>query len=153
MLLNTICFLEKNQGGERQFLLARKKTGFGQGKVVGVGGKVEDGETIPHAAVRELEEEIGVQIAEKDLKRAARITFRFPARPEWDRIVFVYLVNRWKGDIQSSREVDPFWAVADQIPYEQMWADSAEWLPAVLAGEQIIARFTFAEDNETLAFS
>jgi len=153
MLLNTICFLVKKQAGKPdEILLARKKTGFGLGKVVGVGGTVEQGETIQQAAVRELEEEINVRIAEKDLQRKARITFRFPAKPEWDRIVYIYFVEQWHGQPQSSREVDPFWVPFSEIPYQEMWADSADWLPEILDGQQIIARFSFADDNETLDF-
>ena len=153
MLLNTICLPVREQDGEIvEVLLARKKTGFGKGKVVGIGGTVEPGETIFQAAVRETEEELGVIVQEKDLRRAAKITFRFPAKPEWDRIVYVYLVDRWQGEPQESREVDPFWLPVDQIPYDEMWADSAEWLPRILTGESIVARFSFKEDNETLAF-
>ncbi len=154
MLLNTICLLVREQDGKTsEVLLARKKTGFGEGKVVGVGGKVEPGETILQAAVRETEEELAVTVREQDLGRAAKITFRFPAKPEWDRIVYIYLVDRWQGEPQSSREVDPFWVPVDEIPFGETWSDSAEWLPLILSGQRIVARFTFADDNETLVFS
>lgn len=150
MLLNTICLLVKGDPIS-ELLLADKKIGFGAGKVVGVGGTVEADETIWQAAVRELQEEIGVQVKEQDLQRAAKITFRFPAKPEWDRIVYVYLARKWRGEIIESNEVVPRWFPVENIPYDQMWADGAVWLPAVLASGKIIARFTFNEDNETLA--
>jgi len=150
MLLNTICLLVKG-GPISEVLLADKKIGFGAGKVVGVGGTVEPGETLWQTAVRELEEEIGVQVEEKDLQRTAKITFRFPGKPEWDRLVYVYLTRKWQGEIVESNEVKPQWYPVEEIPYDDMWADSAEWLPSVLAGRKIVARFTFAEDNETLS--
>ncbi len=151
MQLNTVCLPVKRQGGiPVEVLLARKKTGFGLGKIVGIGGKVEPGETILQAAVRETEEELSIQVREGDLQQAARITFRFPAKPEWDRIVYVYLVDRWQGAPQSSREVDPFWTPVGEIPYDEMWADSKEWLPRILTGEQIVACFDYGDDNETL---
>ncbi len=133
-------------------LLARKKIGFGAGKIVGVGGTVEPGETIFQTAVREVAEEISLKIEETDLQRAAKITFTFPAKPEWHRQVYVYLIEDWTGTPQPSNEVDPFWVPVDEIPYGEMWADSGEWLPVVLSGERIVARFTFEDDNETLAF-
>ena len=74
MLLNTICLLVKKDSRSGQIaevLLARKKTGFGEGKVVGVGGTVEAGETVFQAAVREVHEELEVNIREKDLQRVA----------------------------------------------------------------------------------
>lgn len=42
----------------RQYLLGLKKRGFGEGKYNGFGGKVEQGETIRQAAIRELQEEV-----------------------------------------------------------------------------------------------
>ncbi len=153
MLLNTICLLVRRDaetGRLDEVLLARKKTGFGAGKIVGVGGTVEADETVFQAAVREVQEELEVTIREKDLQRAAKLTFLFPAKPEWDRIVYVYLVERWRGDPQSSREIDPFWVKLEDIPYEEMWADSAEWLPEIFGGRKILGRFRFDRDNENL---
>lgn len=153
MLLNTICLpVRKEHGQLSEVLLGLKKTGFGKGKVVGVGGTVEPNETVQAATVRELFEETGLGIREKDLQRAAKITFTFPGKPEWDRLVYVYLVEKWKGEPQSSNEVDPFWAPVDELPADKMWADSGEWLPVILSGQRIVARFTFEEDNETIAF-
>ena len=81
MLLNTVCLPVKLQNGViTDVLLARKKIGFGAGKVVGVGGTVEPGETLFQTAVREVAEEISLQIEEKDLHRAAKITFTFPSK-------------------------------------------------------------------------
>ncbi|MDR0650832.1 MAG: NUDIX domain-containing protein [Candidatus Peribacteria bacterium] len=54
-LQTTLVFLFNLQG---QLLLAMKKRGFGVGKWSGPGGKVEEGESISQAAVREVEEEV-----------------------------------------------------------------------------------------------
>jgi len=154
VLLNTICLLVKKDpqsGIPLEILLARKKTGFGEGKIVGVGGTVEPHENVLQATVREVNEELAVEIQEKDLHRAAKLTFLFPAKPEWDRIVYVYLLERWQGIPKPSREIDPFWVNLDEIPYHEMWADSAEWLPEILNGRRILGRFSFNADNETLA--
>jgi len=61
----TLCFLLKGD----EILLAVKKqslSGFGAGigKWNGVGGKVDEGETIRFAAIRELNEEVGVVVKE-----------------------------------------------------------------------------------------
>jgi 8-oxo-dGTP diphosphatase len=34
-----------------------------------------------------------------------------------------------------------------EIPYEQMWADDAEWLPKVIDGQYVEARFIFEDDR------
>jgi len=54
-----------------RILLGRKKRGFGAGKANGFGGKVEVGETIKEAAVREMQEESGVTIDAADACEAS----------------------------------------------------------------------------------
>ena len=153
MITATITFLvhRDSKGAIQDLLIAHKKTGFGAGKVVGPGGKVEENEEIKVSAVREMKEELGVTIRPKDLERIAKLNFSFPAKPEWDLIVYVYVADRWQGEPNGGREVDPFWASVDQIPYDRMWADDAEWLPQALAGKRVIGTFVYNDDNETLA--
>lgn len=50
-------------------LLGLKKRGFGTGKWNGFGGKVEPGETIRQAAIREMKEEAGIESGEGGEKR------------------------------------------------------------------------------------
>jgi 8-oxo-dGTP diphosphatase len=57
----------------------------------------------------------------------------------------------WEGIPKESREMVPTWFAVDKIPFERMWQDGAHWLPHILAGERIQARFTFRADNETIA--
>jgi 8-oxo-dGTP pyrophosphatase MutT (NUDIX family) len=55
MKQTTNCFFLNDRG---EVLLAMKKRGFGAGKWNGVGGKVQEGEDIVVAALREIKEEI-----------------------------------------------------------------------------------------------
>jgi len=145
----TLCLLVQGNP-PAEILLGLKKTGFGAGKYNGFGGKIEAGETVTMAAVRELEEEIGVQVLESDLRPVGHFTFLFPARPEWNQVVHVFLATAWEGVPAESVEMKPAWFALDDIPLEQMWQDDRYWLPRILAGERIRARFTFQEDNETV---
>lgn len=67
--------------GER-VLLAMKKRGFGQGKWNGVGGKPNEGEKIEVAADREILEEIGVEVVEKNRSRSNKFLFSKQTRVE-----------------------------------------------------------------------
>ena len=145
----TLVFLIKGEPPS-EILLGLKKAGFAQGKLNGFGGKVENGETIERAAVRELKEETGVQVSEQDLRRMAHLTFVFPAKPEWDQVVHVFLARQWEGEPAESAEMRPAWYSVSKIPFESMWQDDPHWLPLILRGKRIRARFTFQADNETV---
>jgi mutator protein MutT len=148
----TLCFLIRGDP-PAEILLGFKKAGFGVGKYNGFGGGIEIGETVAEATVREVREEIGVKIDEGDLQYAGQLTFEFPANPDWNQKVYVYLTRTWDGEPVESTEMTPSWFAVEDIPYERMWEDDSHWLPRVLAGERIRGWFSFREDNETVAAS
>lgn len=133
-----------------QILLAMKKRGFGEGKWNGVGGKLEPGETIEQALVRECQEEIGVtplehrQVAELDFVQDA------DTREPWHMYVYVYVSESWEGEITESEEMMPKWFDTDRIPFNAMWDDDEFWLPQVLAGQKVTGEFTFDINDKML---
>lgn len=137
--------------GRREVLLGRKKTGFGAGKIVGLGGHVEPDETAVQAAARETAEESSLVVAVGDLREAATLTFRFPARPAWDMQVAVFVADQFTGDAQESEEIAPRWYPTDDLPVQDVWDDNQYWLRQVLDGQQLNAEFEFADDCETVA--
>ena len=145
----TLCFVLDGNPPAR-VLLGMKKRGFGAGKYNGFGGKIENGESIDGAAIRELEEEAGIRVKKNDLKYAAKLTFIFPYKTEWDQVVHVYVATQWHGEPRESEEMKPQWFAANALPFKAMWADDEHWLPLILNGQQLNGSFTFKEDNETL---
>jgi 8-oxo-dGTP diphosphatase len=149
-----LCILtRRSPTGERELLLGRKKTGFGIGKIVGLGGHVEPGETALEAAVREVAEESTIRVEPADLREAAALTFRFPAKPEWDMLVTVFVGDRFTGEAQECDEIAPRWYPLDDLPVHDMWDDNQYWLLQVLDGPHLTARFKFAADLETVETS
>lgn len=129
-----------------EILLAMKKRGFGTGMWNGAGGKVEPGETIEEAMVRETHEEI--QIKPLEYERVAVHTFIFDTGKVAE--VHTYTCKKWQGTPVETEEMAPKWFKLDQIPYNSMWPDDALWLPFVLDGKKLVTAFTFNEYNEVI---
>lgn len=132
-----ICFLVRGD----QILLGKKKEGFGKGNWVGVGGKIEEGETVEQGIVRELQEEIGIEAT--DLKKIAVLNFYFPhvADESWNQRVYAFTAGSWNGEPTESEEIFPQWFHRDAIPFDGMWDDARYWLYEALDGKEISADF------------
>ncbi|WP_258805531.1 8-oxo-dGTP diphosphatase [Pseudarthrobacter sp. NS4] len=149
----TLCFLLRDAGDGTEVLLGLKRTGFGTGKIVGIGGHVEPGETDGEAAVREVFEETGISVLPEDLNDAGAVHFVFPARPEWNMRTRLFTARTWQGEPVDSDEVLPEWFRTDTLPVERMWQDADHWLPVVLEGGKVNVVVTLNDDNETVASS
>jgi 8-oxo-dGTP diphosphatase len=120
-------------------LLIHKKRGLGAGKVSAPGGRLEPGETWDDAAFRETKEETGITVA--SLTPAADLWFQF--FDGYAMAARVFLASGWTGELTSCDEADPFWQSAALLPWDQMWADDALWLPLILKGQRVTGRFVF----------
>ena len=147
----TLCFLLRDAENGTEVLLGLKRTGFGTGKIVGIGGHVEPGETDAEAVVREVWEEAGVVVLQEDLAHAGVVEFIFPARLEWNMSCRLFTTRRWQGEPAESPEITPEWFDVDALPLHRMWQDAEHWLPPALAGETIDVVVVLNGDNETVA--
>ncbi|MET1021453.1 MAG: 8-oxo-dGTP diphosphatase [Arthrobacter sp.] len=146
-----LCFLLRDMESGTEVLLGLKQTGFGAGKIVGIGGHVEPGETDAEAVVREVWEEAGIVVLQEDLAPAGVVEFIFPARPEWNMSCRLFTTRRWAGEPAASPEITPEWFAVAALPLHRMWQDAEHWLPPALAGEAIDVVVVLNEDNETVA--
>lgn len=145
-----VCYLLREQEGVVQVLLGRKKHGLGKGYFVGLGGKLEPGESPVDAAVREVFEESGVAVAASDLEPRGLLTYHFPHREAWSQESSVFVCRTWAGEPAGSDELDPEWFALVDVPFAEMWDDARRWLPDVLAGGRVRRTFVFGEDLATV---
>jgi hypothetical protein len=142
------------RGGEA--LLIRKLRGLGAGKINAPGGRLEAGESLMDAAIRETREEVGVTPADPRLR--GRLRFSFVKRPvamgppTIDDIGYrlechVFSADGCVGETTTTDEAIPMWVPLGQIPYDEMWADDRLWLPLMLSGRAPFdGRFVFEDE-------
>lgn len=127
----TLCIFVK----DNKVCLGMKKRGFGVNKLNGFGGKIEEGETVEQALIREVKEETdGVVL--KSFRKVGEMSYVFPAKPEWNQIVHVFLANKWEGEPKETEEMSVEWHPIANVPYERMWDNDRHWIPLVLDGKK-----------------
>lgn len=126
-----------------QLLLILKKRGLGHGKFNAPGGRLEHGETIEQAAVRETREEVG--LTPLNLQGTGRLDFAFT--DGYSLRCHVFTANAFDGTLTETDEAIPFWCAESQIPYERMWADDRLWVPLMLEGRSFEGQFVFDGDR------
>jgi 8-oxo-dGTP pyrophosphatase MutT (NUDIX family) len=136
-----VLLIKKSEGRISEICLAMKKRGLGVDKWNGVGGKLEDGETIEAAAIRETREEINVTIEKLD--KVAELSFYHKENEAWNQIVNVFFVEEFEGEPEETEEMRPQWFKVSDIPYSSMWPDDAVWMPEVLEGKRVKGSFWF----------
>ncbi|GGP19619.1 hypothetical protein GCM10007981_04030 [Thermocladium modestius] len=130
------------RGGE--VLLIEKKRGLGAGYINGVGGKVEPGEGVCDAAVRETREEVG--LTPLGLRWRGLLEFWNWESGSVESVHFVHLftASGFEGAPSESDEARPAWFKLSEIPYGRMWEDDKLWFPLMLGGgAPIYGRFVF----------
>jgi 8-oxo-dGTP diphosphatase len=76
------------------------------------GGKVDPGEDPETALIRELMEELGIEIARANL---VPLTFASHAYPEFHLLMPLYLCKRWEGDIAAQENQELLWVKPDEL--------------------------------------
>ena len=70
------------------------------------GGKVEAGERLETALIRELKEELGIDVAEACL---APLTFASHAYDDFHLLMPLYICRRWKGQVHGAEGQELAW--------------------------------------------
>ena len=134
-LIGTLLFVLRAHKGLLQVLLIHKKTGHGQGRVNGPGGKLDAGESLTACATREVLEEVGLQVGHP----VCRAELRFVELEGSQWLGYVYTADQFSGQLTETSEAKPFWCDIEKIPFADMWPDDQLWLPTVL--QQHVSQF------------
>lgn len=95
---------------DRKLLVTRTK---GKDAFVSPGGKMEPGETAEQTLLRELREEVGIEVTEGDITHFGSYTADATYNPGSTTHMEAFIVNTWQGNIMPSSEIE-----------EVKWVDS-----------------------------
>lgn len=126
-----------------EILLIRKLRGLGRGKINGPGGRLEAGESPAECAVREVREELGIEVL--GLGEAGDLRFQFI--DGYSIHVTVFRADDLQGRPVATEEAIPLWTPVTAIPYDEMWEDDRIWLPHLLERVPFAGRFVFDDDR------
>lgn len=113
-----LCFIQK---GNKILLI---KADYGD-KVIwnGISGYVEEGESAEQAVLREVKEEIGVDLKESSL------TFKGRRKVSDELELDIFTTSEWSGTPMPSEKgiVEVKWFDRNNIPFDQMYGENESW--------------------------
>ncbi len=114
---STICYIKKDN---KTLMLHRikKENDIHQGKWIGLGGKMEEGETPEECIVREVKEESGLRIKKPSFRGI--LTFpKFKDNEDW--YVFLFTAKEFEGELIESQEGTLQWIDDTEIFNLNLW--------------------------------
>ncbi|MFC1600580.1 8-oxo-dGTP diphosphatase [Patescibacteria group bacterium] len=142
-----VFLLRKGKGGVLEVCLGKRKTNYARGLWNAPGGKVKAKEDILDSAIREVEEEVGLNIEREELVKKGEITYYEPAG-NW--LVHAFICKKWKGEIKETDEMLPLWFSLNELPSNDMWENDQLWWPKVLCGKKIKGKIWHNKDYKVI---
>ena len=130
MLETTLCYL--NQKG-RVLMLHRvkKQQDVNSGKWIGIGGKIEAGETPDQCMIREFREETGLILTKWQYCGIVNFT-----SDDWQERMHLYTAEQYEGTLNGiCDEGDLCWIDQDRIDGLSLWAGDRVFLKLLAANE------------------
>ena len=139
MKLATLCYLRRN-GHTLMMHRVKKENDMHQGKWNGLGGKLEPGESPEECAIREINEEAGLQVHSLTLKGV----LTFPAFDDFeDWYCFVFLIDDFSGELIDSKEGHLRWIANQELLSLNLWEGDRIFIPWLERSGTFSAKFIY----------
>jgi len=136
MEICTVGYMERN---DKVLVLLRnkKEDDLNEGKIVGPGGHVEEGETPEEGIIREIKEETGINAKNPKLKAIIEYPKIYKNR---DLKVYFYYITDFEGEVihdQEKNEGTLMWVHKDKLWDHNLWEGDRIVVDHVLHGEDV----------------
>lgn len=125
MVLSVLIYLRR----QRQTLMLyrnKKKNDLNEGKWIGVGGKIESGESPYEAVVRETYEETDYQL--HSARFVGVVTFIDHSEEDYEEMMFMFTSDDFTGEMKECDEGELHWIDDERILSLPMWAADPYYL-------------------------
>ena len=125
----TLCYIERD--GKILMMFRNKKPNDpNEGKWIGVGGKVEPGETVEQCARREILEETGLTV--RELTAWGDVWFRSDV---WeDEVMHLFAASGAEGELSECDEGELHWIEKDEVFSLRLWDGDRVFLKYLMQG-------------------
>jgi len=129
MFSSTLCYLEKD-GKYLMLHRVKKENDTNKDKWIGVGGKLEKGETPDACLLREVFEETGLT-----LTRWQQRGIVFFDNTEYEQeTIYLYTATQWVGEMKPCDEGELVWVDKDKVSSLTLWEGDKIFLRLMEAG-------------------
>lgn len=116
MINTTLCYIEKD-GKYLMLHRVKKKNDVNHDKYIGIGGKFLEGETPLECALRETNEETGLDV----LNYTYRGIVYFSCPPYPDEVMHLFTATEFKGELIECDEGNLEWIEKDRLKSLPLW--------------------------------
>lgn len=143
MFVATVCYLRHN---DRTLFLHRtkKKNDATKGTFIGIGGKIEESESLEACVRREFTEETGLTILDPRLQGMA--LFENGNESRW--LVAIYVARQYAGTLHPTREGELQWVENEKIPQLNLLEGDRIFLPYLFKPDIFAATFRYTIEGE-----
>lgn len=126
----TLCYIEQD-GCYLMLHRTKKQQDENAGKWIGVGGKLEEGESPEDCLLREVREETGLRLTRWQLRGI--VTFAYEGWPT--EYMFLYTADGFDGRLaENCREGELAWVPVGQVETLALWEGDRVFLRLLAAG-------------------
>ena len=143
MIVSTLCYIEDN-GKYLMLLRNKKQKDVNKGKWIGVGGRIEPGESPEECVCREVLEETGLTITAYRM----RGILTFSSEGWEDEYIFVFTSDEYSGNLKECDEGELRWIDKEEIMKLNLWEGDRIFLKNMLDdGSFFSMRLSYNEDR------